>query len=95
MSRNTVAKWLRAQGNKESKYRRRTRANKLSAFEETLRQALAVDARRPKRQRHTALHAQIKAEGYTGGYSAVSNFARLCKLSLGQSAHVKAHVPLK
>lgn len=96
LSRNTVAKWLRAPLKEEPKYRRAARPGKLSAFEATLRQALAADARRPKRQRRTALalHEQIKAEGYTGCYANVSGFVRLWRLSEGQWGHVRAYVPL-
>jgi len=39
---------------------------------------LTADARRPKHERRTAraLHAEIKAAGYSGGYSAVTDFVR-------------------
>ena len=72
LSRNTVSKWLRAPVNEAPKYRRDPRPNKLSAFEGVLKQALTADARRPKHERRTAraLHAEIKAAGYDGGYSA-------------------------
>ncbi len=78
LSRNTVSKWLRAPVAEAPKYRREARPNKLSAFETALKQALTADARRPKHERRTAraLHAEIKAAGYSGGYSAVTDFVR-------------------
>jgi transposase len=86
LSRNTVSKWLRAPVDEAPKYRREARPNKLSAFEETLKQALTADARRPKHERRTAraLHAQIKTEGYTGGYSAVTDFIRAWRQGEGK-----------
>lgn len=96
LSRNTVSKWLRAPINESPKYRREPRPNKLSAFEATLRQALTADARRPKHERRTAraLHAEIKAAGYGGGYSAVTDFVRAWRQGEGQSVNVTAYVPL-
>jgi transposase len=96
LSRNTVSKWLRAPVKEAPKYRRDPRPNKLSAFEETLRQALTADARRPKHERRTAraLHAEIKAAGYAGGYSAVTDFVRAWRQAEGQAVNVTAYVPL-
>ena len=78
LSRNTVSKWLHAPVSQAPKYRRAARPSKLSAFEGLLRQALLADARRPKHERRTArvLHAEIKAAGYAGGYTAVTDFVR-------------------
>ena len=86
LSRNTVSKWLRAPINETPKYRREPRPNKLSAFEAALRQALTADARRPKHERRTAraLHAEIKAAGYGGGYSAVTDFVRAWRQGPGE-----------
>ena len=72
LSRNTVKKWLLAAEGATPKYRRHEAPGKLSAFHEALLRALEADARRPKRDRRTAkaLHAEIKAQGYTGGYTA-------------------------
>jgi transposase len=96
LSRNTVSKWLRAPVKEAPKYRREPRPNKLSAFEGTLKQALTADARRPKHERRTAraLHAEIKAAGYAGGYSAVTDFVRAWRQGEGQAANVTAYVPL-
>ena len=96
LSRNTVSKWLRAPVKEAPKYRREPRPNKLSAFEEALKQALTADARRPKHERRTAraLHAEIKAAGYTGGYSGVTDFVRAWRQGEGQAVNVTAYVPL-
>ncbi len=95
-SRNTVSKWLRAPVAEAPKYRRKARPNKLSAFEAALKQARADVARRPKHERRTAraLHAEIKATGYAGGYSAVTDFVRSWRQGEGQSVNVKAFVLL-
>ena len=78
LSRNTVTKWLHEECAEEPKYRRAEQTNKLSAFHEVLKQALKVDAHRPKRERRTgkALYLEIKCAGYAGGYSRVTDFIR-------------------
>jgi hypothetical protein len=75
------------------KYRRETRPNKLSAFEAALKQALTADARRAKHERRTAraLHTEIKAAGYDGGYSAVTDFVRAWRQGEGQAVNVTEH----
>lgn len=96
LSRNTVSKWLRAPGTELPKYRRDPRPNKLSSFEAVLQLSLTADARRPKQERRTAraLLVELKAAGYTGGYSAVTDFVRAWRQGIGQAANVKAYVPL-
>ena len=97
LSRNTVAKWLDEAQPVEPKYRREaTKATKLSAYEADLKHALKADAKRPKKERRTAkaLFAQIKAAGYEGGYSRVTDFIRKWRHSEGQGAAAKAFVPL-
>src|SRR4030065_2441897 len=79
LSRNTIRKWLR--DSKETApptYRRREGPGKLTAFHEALEQALRADAHRAKQNRRTAkeMFAQIKAEGYEGGYSQLTAFIR-------------------
>ena len=95
LSRNTVKKWLKAPGNIAPKYSRESSEGKLTAFEETLEQALTVDAHRPKHGRRTAkaLFTQIQAQGYRGGYSAVTDFTRAWR-ELSGKAITKAFVPL-
>ena len=57
--------------------------------------ALKVDARRPKRERLTALalFEQIKGEGYEGCYSRLTDFIRAWRASHAQSGR-EAFVPL-
>jgi len=96
LSRNTVAKWLHGEVDGPPKYRRSAQTTKLTAFQEVLKQALKADARRPRHERRTAkaLYAQIKAEGYSGGYTRVTDFIRAWRLGEGQGAAVNAFVPL-
>ena len=97
LSRNTVAKWLDEAQPVEPKYRREAaKATKLSAHEAELKQALKADAKRPKKERRTAkaLFTQIKAAGYEGGYTRVTDFIREWRQGEGQQAACKAFVPL-
>jgi transposase len=96
LSRNTVAKWLHGEVDGPPKYRRVEQPNKLTAFHEALKQALKADAGRPKHERRTAkaLYAQIKAAGYDGGYTRVTEFIRAWRQGEGQGAVVNAFVPL-
>ncbi|MCA9233402.1 MAG: IS21 family transposase, partial [Planctomycetales bacterium] len=74
LSRNTIKAWLREPGRSEMKYRREPVAKKLDAHVDWLRRALEADARRPRKERRTALRlfAQLQAEGFTGSYSRVT-----------------------
>ena len=60
-------------------------------------QALTTDAHRPRRDRRTAraLFAQIKDEGYAGGYTGVSDFVRQWCRRAGQTQARQAFVPLR
>jgi transposase len=95
LARNTVKKWLKAPGDEPPKYERRAVECKLAAFEGTLHQALAADAHRPKQSRRSAraLFSQIQAQGYRGGYSAVTDFIRAWR-TRSDSSPAKAFVPL-
>ncbi len=95
LSRNTVKKWLKAPGDVVPKYSRESPEGKLTAFEETLKQCLSVDAHRPKHGRRSgrALYKQIQAQGYRGGYSAVTDFIRSWREQSGKTP-LKAFVPL-
>ena len=95
LSRNTVKKWLKAPGEVEPKYRRASRQTKLSAFKATLEQSLKADAHRPEHGRRSAkaLFSQIQAQGYRGGYSAVTAFVRAWREQSGKTV-TKAFVPL-
>ena len=78
LARNTVKKWLKAPGDITPKYQRKKADGKLTPFESVLEQALRTDAHRAKHARRSgkALFAQIQAQGYRGGYSAVTDFIR-------------------
>ena len=95
-ARNTVKRWLKAGEGVEPRYRRRKGETKISPFAAVLTKALETDARRPKRDRRSALklHAELKATGFPGDYSRVTEFVR-CWREDGGQALVKAFVPLK
>src|SRR5665213_1635322 len=71
LSRNTVKKWLKEPERSELKYARPRGSTKLDAYMDELRQALATDAHRPKRDRRTllVLFRQLQTKGYEGSYS--------------------------
>ena len=95
LSRNTIRKWVRdAKEAIVPAYRRKKIPGKLSAFTEALVLALKADAQRNKQNRRTAkaLFGQIRAQGYTGGYSRVTDFVRDWRATEGKAPH--AFVPL-
>jgi transposase len=96
LARNTIKQWLKKPEGTEPKYRRQSRPGKLTPFETALTHALDVDARRPKRDRRTAraLCAELKAQGYAGGYTLVSDFIRHWHEHGGKPV-TRAFVPLK
>ena len=96
LSRNTVRKWLQTPEEvKTPKYARAKRFGKLAGFTDELRQALKADAGRNKQDRRSgkALFVQVKASGYEGSYSRVTDFIRAWQLNAGKD--IKAFVPLK
>lgn len=96
LSRNTVHKWLETPEEVEApKYVRAKTFGKLTALTAELEQALKADAHRHKQDQRTgkALFAQIKASGYLGGYSRVTDFIREWRATEGKKPH--AFVPLK
>ena len=97
LSRNTIKKWLRASWGAEPKYRRRGRPGKLGEFKADLVSALQTDAHRLKRDRRTvlALHAQIKVDGYTGGYTAATDFVRHWRERVGNAVATRGFVQFK
>ena len=96
LSRNTISKWLHGEVDGPPKYRRGEQPSKLTAFHDTLRQALKADARRPRHERRTAraLYAEIKVAGYDGGYSRVTDFIRAWREREGQAVVASAFIPL-
>lgn len=95
LSRNTIRRWLRTPEEAPPAYRRSEGPGKLTAFHATLEQALKADAHRAKQNRRTAkdLFAQIKADGYSGGYTQLTAFIRDWRGREGSAPH--AFVPLK
>jgi hypothetical protein len=81
----------------EPKYQRRSQSTRLTPFHEALVQALSVDARRAKKERRTAwmLFQEIKANGYDGCYSRVTDFIRVWRQGEGQAVSKLAFVPLQ
>ena len=97
LTRKTIRGWLKAAEGTEPKYRRRVAEDtKLAPFAEQLTRALEIDARRPKRDRRTALKlfAELKVDGFTGDYSRVTEFLRRWRQNGGQAV-AKAYVPLR
>src|SRR5471032_974651 len=97
LSRNTISKWLREPIETAPKYRRSEGTTALAPFHETLKLSLKVDLRRPAHGRRTAkaLFAEIKAAGYEGCYSRVTDFIREWRAGEGMSVSKNAFVPLK
>jgi transposase len=96
LSRNTVSKWLKEPSGEPPKYLRASVPGKLAPFVEAVKQALEVDARRPKKQRRTAkaLHKEIGEAGYAGGYSRLTDFIRQWRIERDGAGASKAFVPL-
>jgi transposase-like protein len=96
LSRNTIKKWLKTSAGAAPKYRRRETAAKLAPFVQQLEQALEADAQRPKRERRTvkALYAELKAAGYAGGYTRLTDYVRAWRIKQGASISTAAFVPL-
>jgi transposase len=97
LSRNTISKYLNMDVQEEPKYQRRSQLTRLTPFHEALVQALTVDARRPKKERRTAwmLFQEIKASGYDGCYSRVTDFIRAWRQGEGKAVSKSAFVPLQ
>jgi len=95
LSRNTIRTWLRTADDPAPPVYRRTEApGILTPFHEALKRALIADSHRTKQNRRTgkALFVQIKADGYGGGYSRVTDFIRDWRGSEGKAP--RAFVPL-
>jgi transposase len=97
LSRNTVKKWLKEPEATEPRYRRVEAPGKLTPFQDVLIRALEADGRRPKRDRRTAkaLFAELKASGYAGGYTVLTDFIRSWRHQASANAPTRAFVPLK
>lgn len=96
VTRKTIRSWLKAAEGTQPKYRRRANAtSKITPFEAQLIDALKADAKRPKRDRRTALklYGELQKAGFTGNYSRVTEFVRRWR-EQGGDALGKAYVPL-
>ena len=96
LSRNTVRKYLRVEQLQEPRYERKAATTKLGPYHEQIVAALKADAKRPKRDRRTAkaLLAEIRAAGYAGGYTRLTDFIRQWRAGEGQKLAATAYVPL-
>ena len=96
LTRKTIRKWLKAPEGIDPKYRRQSTDTKITPYTGRLLKMLEADARRPKRERRTALklHAELQALGFDGDYSRVTEFIRRWREG-GGTAVVKAFVPLQ
>ena len=96
LSRNTIKKWLKAPQGAQPKYRRREMPRKLAPFVEALYEALKADAHRPRHERRTAraLHAELQALGYDGGYTRLTDHIRAWRDEQGKVSATSAFVPL-
>jgi transposase len=97
LSRNTIKKWLQEPSGSEPKYQRAKTIGKLTPFEPKLLLALEADSHRPKRDRRTALmlFEAIQKEGFTGGYTIVTDFIRTRRNHAFMVISKSALVPLK
>jgi transposase len=96
LSRNTIKRWLKAPQGAEPKYRRREMPTKLAPFVEALDKALKADGHRPRHERRTAraLHVELQALGYDGGYTRLTDYIRTWRDEQGKVSATSAFVPL-
>ncbi len=90
LTRKTIRKWLKAPEGTEPAYRRRAGDTKIGPYAERLIQMLEIDARRTALK----LFAELKALGFDGDYSRVTEFIRRWRTE-GGTAVTKAYVPLQ
>ena len=98
LSRNTVRKWLKTPVLEErgatGAVRCLASSNAVPRGRSSRRSRLTRTVPRHERRTARALHTQIKLEGYSGGYSRVTDFIRAWRHGEGQSISTKAFVPL-
>lgn len=97
LSRNTIKTWLREPVRSEMTYQRPGGPCKLDAHADWFVQALEADAWRPRKERRTALRllAQLREQGYAGGYSQVTAFIRSWRAKTGAVTARSGYVPLR
>ena len=89
LTRKTIRKWLKTPEGVEPKYRRQSGETKIAPYADHLVKMLETDARRPQRDRRTALKlfAELKAQGFDGNYSRcrrASKSTQRCALNFTQ-----------
>ncbi len=96
LTRKTIRKWLKAPDGAEPGSRRRSSETKIKPYAEGLVKMLETGARRPARERRTALKlfAEIQGQGFAGNYSRLTEFIRCWRLD-GSVTASKAFVPLR
>lgn len=96
LSRNTIKDWLRGPVRSEMRYQRPRAPRKITPYEATLQEALEADARRPRRERRTALklYGQLTEQGFAGSYARVTEFIRGWRADQGAVTARSAYVPL-
>lgn len=98
LSRNTVRAWLRQPEVVEPKYPRRRlgTAKKIKDWAQYLETAMLADGHRAARERRTGktLYEQIRALGYDGSYSRVTDWIRAWKDVQANNPRRAAFVPL-
>ena len=97
LSRNTIRRWVTAEGGTEPKYQRGPQPKILTPFEEVLTNWLDSDRHRPKRERRTAraLFGELQQLGFTGSYSRVSEFVRIWRDSEPDRGLAGTFIPLQ
>ncbi|HDR9102460.1 TPA: IS21 family transposase [Burkholderia vietnamiensis] len=96
LSRNTVRTWLKRPEAAEPKYPKRVSPSVVDEWAGQLEEWLRTDSHRPKRDRRTArfMFEAIRAQGFSGSYTRVSEFARRWREQQTQAPRRQAYVPL-
>jgi transposase len=96
LSRNTIKTWLKEPVRSEMRTAAR-RPKKLDEFVRVAAQALETDARRPRKERRTALRLfeQLREEGFAGQLRRVTEFIRAWRAEAGAVTARSAYVPLE
>ncbi len=98
ISTSTIKAWLKEISPDGYKYPKRPQVNgKLTPYIPALLLALEIDSRRPKRDRRTALmlFEAFKKDGYSGGYSILTDYVRNWRNGVIPGSRKSAFVPLK
>jgi transposase len=96
LARNTVREIVRAEQQTEHRYVRKEQPRpQLGAHMAALEQMLSDNAKRPKRERVTyeRMFAELRLDGYAGGYDAVRRYGRAWAEREGERT-AEAYVPL-